>query len=216
MTSYDVAQALARRWWVLALGLVATFSFALTHAPYPTIYWARYDLHLVAPDRSGEVYSRTTAPSGVTPVAGVLEVMLDGNRAGPQAATQSVPIFGLRYRTGVEVQAKDKGFQWSRDYVAALAVQIAEPTREAVMARAADLAVEARAALRDIQDREGVPRPTRVVLEEPSAIDVTEIYPARTRAMAGAIILGSGLSVVITVVLDRWLMRRRRRSAASA
>lgn len=210
MTPYEVAQALLRRWWAVVAGLAITGTFAVTYSPHEPVFWARYDLQLVAPDQSGEVYSRTAAPTGVTPVAGVLEVLLGGNHAAPQPATQAAPIFGLRPITGVQVQAKDKGYQWSRDYVAALDVQIAEPTREEVLAQAASLARNARSALSSIQDREGVRHRTRVTLEEPSAIEITEVYPARTRAMAGIVVLGSALTIVLAVALDQWLLRRRR------
>jgi hypothetical protein len=210
MTSYDVAQAVARRWWLLLLALGVTVVGAAAFAPSSPTYWARYDLSLVAPDRSGAVYSRTSAPEGVTPVAGVLEVLLEGNSAEPAAATQSAPIFGLRNRTGVQVLAKDKGFQWSRDYVAALSIQIAEPTSAAVSQEAAALARRVRAALTTVQDQQDVPRATRVTLEEPSAIEVVPVYPARTRALVGAVALGGAASLVLTVAVDRWLLRRHR------
>lgn len=209
MTTYEVTQALLRRWWVVTTGLGLTLFFVLTSVPATPIYWARYDLNLVAPDRSGEVYSRTSAPEGVTPVAGVLEVILGGNHAEPRAATQAAPIFGLRPRTGVEVSAKDKGFQWSRDYAAALAVQIAEPSRAEVLSNAESLARRARWALKSIQDQQGVAQSARLTLEEPDVIEIVEIYPARTRAMAGALLLGTCLSLVLAVLLDRLLARRR-------
>ena len=91
MTAYDVARAMVRRWWVLVMALGATAVFALSFAPSSPVYWARYNLNLVAPDSSGAVYSRTSAPSGVTPMAGILVAMLGGNHPEPQAATQSAP-----------------------------------------------------------------------------------------------------------------------------
>lgn len=210
MTSDDVAQALVRRWWVLLLALAATAVVLRGLAPAPAVYWARYDLNLVAPDRSGESYSRISAPPSVASLAGVLEVLLGGNDRGPQAATQSVPIFGLHNRTGVQVLAKDQGRQWSRDYVAALAVQIAEPTPEAVERQVETLADRARATLAEIQDEHGVPRAGQVTLEEPSAIETVRVYPAGTRALVGGVLLGVGLSLVLTVTVDRLLRRRRR------
>jgi hypothetical protein len=185
-------------------------AFAVSFAPSPPVYWAHYDLNLVAPDRSGEVYSRTSAPAGVTPMAGVLAVMLGGNHGEPRAATQSAPIFGLRDRVGVQVLAKDKGFQWSRDYVAALSIQIAEPSAAAVGEQAAALAKRVRATLTAVQDQQGVARPTRITMEEPAAIDIVEVFPARTRAVAGALVLGTAGSMVLTVAVDRWLLRRHR------
>ena len=214
MTSYDVVQAVLRRWWVLFVVMGATALIASTFSAAP-VYWARYDLNLVAPDRSGEVYSRTSAPTGVTALAGILEVMLSGNHPEPRAAQQSAPIFGLRNRVGVQVLAKDKGFQWSRDYVAALSVQIAEPSDAQVNAEAAALAERARATLATFQDQQGVPTDSRVTLEEPSALEVVEIYPARTRATAAAVLLGGSLAVALAVGVDRWLLLRRRARARS-
>jgi hypothetical protein len=212
MTSDDVAQAVLRRWWVLLIALGVTVLLMRALAPAPPVYWARYDLNLVAPDRSGEVYSRISAPPSVTALAGVLEVLLGGNDMGPQAATQTVPIFGLHNRTGVQVLAKDRGFQWSRDYVAALAVQIAAPTADEVDRQAAALLDRARATLATVQDQYGVPRASQVTLEEPSAIEIVRVYPAGTRAMVGLALLGVGLSLILTVTVDRLLLRRRRGS----
>lgn len=211
MTSYDVVRALLRRWWILLAGVAATFALVGLYLPGPAIYWATYDLNLVAPDRAGESYSRADAPSGVIPVAGVLEILLAGNHSKAGAATQQVPIFGLDDRPGYTVQAKDKGLQWSRDYVAALTVQIAEPSRDQVLSRVADLAGRAHAALETVQDEQGVSQRTRLTLEEPSAIEIVEIAPSRIRATAAGLGLGLGLSIVLTVALDRLLARRTRR-----
>lgn len=214
MTSYEVARALLRRWWVVVGGLVVTVAFVSTHAPAAPLYWARYDLFLVAPDQSGEVYSRTAPPASVTSLATLLEVLLDGNKPAPRAASQDVPVFGLSARPGVEVQAKDTGFQWNRDYSAALAVQIAMPSSNEVRREASVLAREARLNLKQIQDQQGVSRKQRVTVEEPSAIDVTKVTPAPTRAAAGALILGSALTVLLAVRIDRLILTRRRRDVA--
>ncbi len=217
MTSYDLVLALVRRWWFLLGSLAATVLVAGVSVQGPALYWTTYDLNLVAPDRSGEVYSRQNAPSGVTPVAGVLEILLAGNHPGPGAATQQVPIFGLDERYGVDVKAKDKGLQWSRDYVAALTVQISEPSRQEVLARAVELAGQAHEALETVQDDQAVPQGARLTLDEPQAIQVLEIAPSRIRAAAGGMFLGVGVSIVLTVLLDRWLLRRRsRRLGATA
>lgn len=208
MTSYDVALVLFRRWWFLLAALAATVLIVLTSVRGPAIYWTTYDLNLVAPDRSGEVYSRQTAPAGVTPVAGVLEILLAGNHPGPGAATQQVPIFGLDHAYGVDVRAKDKGLQWSRDYVAALTVQISEPSREQVLSHVDELAQRAQDALRTVQDDQAVPQRARLRLDEPQAIQVVEIGPSKIRAAAGGMILGVGCSIVLTILLDRLLVRR--------
>lgn len=210
MTSYDVAVALVRRWWFLLPALAATVLIVLTSVRTPPIYWTTYDLNLVAPDRSGEVYSRQNAPAGVIPVAGVLEILLAGNHPGPGAATQQVPIFGLGTTYGVDVRAKDKGLQWSRDYVAALTVQVSEPSRQQVLQRVEALARQAHEALQTAQDYQSVPQRARLQLDEPQAIQVVEIGPSRIRAAAGGLLLGIGSSVLLTVLLDRLLVRRRR------
>ena len=211
MTSYDVVSALLRRWWFLLAVFAAAVVAVGMVLVRPPIYWASYDLNLVAPDGSGEVYSRENPPAGVTPVAGVLEILLSGNHPGPGAATQEVPIFGLEHRYGVDVRAKDKGLQWSRDYVAALTVQISEPTREAVLARADSLAGQAREALVTVQDDHAVPMDSRLVLDAPQAIQVVEIQPSRMRAAAAGAVLALGASIVSTILLDRRLLRRQRR-----
>ena len=216
MTSYGVVSALVRRWWVLLAALAATAVVVGLLVQRPALDWTSYDLNLVAPDRSGEVYSREDAPSGVIPVAGVLEILLAGNHPGPGAATQQVPIFGLDHHYGVDIRAKDKGLQWSRDYVAALTVQIAEPSREQVLARVEELAQQAHAALRTVQDEHGVPEAQRLTLDEPQAIQVLEIGPSRIRSAAAGLAVGTGASVVLTVLADRLLLRRRRRRAAAA
>ncbi|MDN5746802.1 MAG: hypothetical protein L0H31_17050 [Nocardioidaceae bacterium] len=210
MTSYDIAVALLRRWWLLAIGVVLTGTLATLISQSPPIYWTTYDMNLVAPDRSGAAYSRTPAPYGVTPVAGVLEVLLAGNHDAAAAATQEVPIFGLDHEFGFDVRAKDKGLQWSRDYVAALTVQISAPSREAVLSQVEGLGQRAQAELRTLQDDQEVPPEARLTLEEPEAVDIVKISPSYIRAVAGTVVLGLGSSVVATITLDRWLLARRR------
>ena len=210
MTSYDVALALLRRWWALAIGIALTFGSVAVGARSDPIYWTTYDVNLVAPDRSGAAYSRAAAPYGVTAVAGVLEVLLAGNPTGAAAATQQVPIFGLDHKTGFDVRAKDKGLQWSRDYVAALTVQISAPSRDAVLSQVEELGRSAQKDLLELQDDQQVPPKERLTLESPEAVEILEIKPSRIRAVAGTVVLGLGLSVFLTVVIDRGLMARRR------
>jgi hypothetical protein len=211
VTSYDVVLALFRRWWILLPSLAVSALVVWTSIQAPAIYWTSYDLNLVAPDRSGQVYSRQDAPAGVIPVAGVLEILLAGNHPGPGAATQQVPIFGLDHRFGFDVRAKDKGLQWSRDYVAALTVQISEPTRAEVLARADELEQQAREALRTVQDDQDVPQDFRLSLDEPQAIQVLEIGPSKIRAAFGGMVLGVAGSIMLTILLDRLLVRRHAR-----
>lgn len=219
MTSYNVAQAVFRRWWVLLSALATTVLLALALTSSAPLYWARYDLNLVAPDRSGGVYSRTSAPSGVIPVAGVLQVLVGGNHPEPKAATDHPPIFGLRDRTGVQVVAKDNGSQWSPGYVGALSVQIAELSTAEVNEQAASFDARVAAALKQVQDRQGVPRVARITVEAPGVIEVVEVSPAKTRARVGVMVLGAALSLVATIRVDRWLIRRggpRSRASRSA
>lgn len=208
MTSYDVVVALLRRWWVLLIALALTFGTSAVLASGAPIYWTSYDLNLVAPDRSGAAYSRTAAPYGVTPMAGVLEILLGGNHTTAAAATQQVPIFGLEHDYGFDVRAKDKGLQWSRDYVAALTIQISGPSPEAVRAQADRLGNRAQTALRTIQDDRRIPARARLTLEEPVGVDVVEIRPSYIRAAAGALVLGICVSVLLTVAVDRRLGAR--------
>lgn len=210
MTSYDVAMALLRRWWALTMGIVLTFGLAALGAQSAPMYWTTYDMNLVAPDRSGAAYSRAAAPYGVTAVAGVLEVLLAGNPTGAVAATQEVPIFGLDHEYGFDVLAKDKGLQWSRDYVAALTVQISGPSREAVLTQSEVLDRRALTGLRDIQDDRKVPAQERLTLEVPEAVEILEIKPSHPRALVGTVVLGLGLSVCFTVLIDGALTARRR------
>lgn len=210
MTSYDVAVALLRRWWVLVIGIALTCGVVALGARSAPIYWTSYDLNLVAPDRSGAAYSRAAAPYGVTAVAGVLEVILAGNPTGKAPATQQVPIFGLEHKSGFDVEAKDKGLQWSRDYVAALTVQISAPSSDAVLAQVDEIGARAENGLSEIQDDQEVPTKQRLTLEKPEAVEILEIKPSYIRAFVGAVVLGLGASVCLTVVIDRRLTARRR------
>jgi hypothetical protein len=209
---FDVARACARRWWVfLPLLLIAGWFSYDVYSSVKPVYYGNAVVGLTPPNT--KIYN---APQGVSlPRNGLLEI-------GGADLIANMAAVGLREPSAVDRVVAGGGLP---DYVSKLfpvpantsplpLVMIESTAADpAAVTRTLELVIaQADVTLRDLQQQARVPEDQMVtpfVVSPPSAPAAG--MPARTRSTIAIFVAGAGLVVLLTVVVDALLIRRKAR-----
>lgn len=214
MTTVAVLTALARRWYIVLLGVTVTAGVMVYVITIPGVYTTRVDVILIAPKgtaSSGLVSSEENLISA----AGLLERLVNRGAAHAVGTSQDVPLEGTGVHQGASVRLPNAGGQWDYNFIApVLSVQVVGPTEEYVRDLRDSRLAEIDGTLREIQLDERVPSDlmitTRVV---PDAAPIVHATGRPTRALAGVLIAGAVLTVFLTIMLDRQLLLRQKKKS---
>jgi hypothetical protein len=209
---FDVARACARRWWVFLplLLIVGWFSYDVYSSVKP-VYYGNAVIGLTPP--STKIYN---APQGVSlPRNGLLEI-------GGADLIANMATVGLREPAAVDRVVAGGGLP---DYVSKmfpvpantspLPIVMIESTNAdpAAVTRTLELVItQADVTLRALQRQAQIPEDQMVtpfVVSPPSTPAAG--MPARTRSTIAIFVAGAGLAVLVTVVMDALLVRRKAR-----
>jgi hypothetical protein len=209
---FDVARSCARRWYVfLPLLLIAGWFSYSAYTSVRPVYYSNAVIGIAPPSNRID-----NAPPGVPlPRNGLLDV-------GGASLIANMTTVGLKEPAAVDRVAAGGGLP---DYVARmfpgpanmpqLPLVMIESTNAdpAAVSRTLELVVaQSEDTLRTLQQQARVPEDQMVspfVVSPPSTPTVG--MPARTRSTVAIFVAGFGLSVVITVLVDVLLVRRRQR-----
>jgi hypothetical protein len=209
---FDVARACTRRWWVFLplLLIVGWFSYDVYSSVKP-VYYGNAVIGLTPP--STKIYN---APQGVSlPRNGLLEI-------GGADLIANMAAVGLREPAAVDRVVAGGGLP---DYISKmfpvpantspLPIVMIESTAAdpAAVTRTLELVIaQADVTLRALQQQAQVPEDQMVmpfVVSPPSTPAAG--MPARTRSTIAIFVAGAGLAVLVTVVMDALLVRRKAR-----
>jgi hypothetical protein len=209
---FDVARSCARRWYLFLplLLLVGWFSYDVYSSVKP-VYYANAVIGLTPPNT--KIYN---APQGVSlPRNGLLEI-------GGADLIANMAAVGLREPSAVDRVIAGGGLP---DYVSKmfpvpantspLPLVMIESTAPdpAAATRTLELVIaQADVTLHDLQQQARVPEDQMVapfVVSPPSTPAAG--MPARTRSTVAIFVAGAGLAVLVTVMLDVLLVRRKAR-----
>jgi hypothetical protein len=209
---FDIARACARRWWVFLplLLIVGWFSYDVYSSVKP-VYYGNAVIGLTPP--STKIYN---APQGVAlPRNGLLDI-------GGADLIANMAAVGLREPSAVDRVVEGGGIP---DYVSKmfpiptgtspLPIVMVEATAAdpAAVTRTLELVItQADATLRALQRQAQIPEDQMVtpfVVSPPSTPAAG--MPARTRSTIAIFVAGAGLAVLVTVVMDALLVRRKTR-----
>lgn len=202
MTMWDVASAVRRTWYVLAMGLVLTLAGAWAVTAVPGVYWTSTRVVFLAP-----IQPNRLAPEvkGVLPFVGVVERMVNGDHRADVPTSPEVNLVDQGVRDGWSVWMPDSGGQWAVNFTeATLVVQAAGPTPEAVKDRVSALLAQIDAVAALLQQEVGIAPAARIeTVRMPPMIAVRYSGPHTKRALGAAIVLGGLASVTAAVAVDR-------------
>jgi TRAP-type uncharacterized transport system fused permease subunit len=213
---FDVARGCARRWYVLLplLLIVGWFSYSAYSSVKP-VYYSNAVIGLAPPSTRVD-----NMPPGIPlPRNGLLDI-------GGASLIANMAAVGLREPSAIDRVVAAGGLP---TYVSGMfPVPGTMPQLPLIMIEASDadpdavtrtlelVIAQAEVTLRTLQQEASVPEDQMVapfVVSPPSA--PAEGMPTRTRSTIAIFVAGAGLSVIVTVLVDVLLGRRRQRIKAS-
>ncbi|WP_375422887.1 hypothetical protein [uncultured Friedmanniella sp.] len=217
MTARDLLRILGRRWYLVLVGMLLTALAVHGAANRPGVYWARFDLVLLAPVEDYHLNKIEDPPYQLAPLAAVLVTDWNGSQTPLLTASPDTTLFSLGVRDGVQVRLPNQGSQFRPLFTAATVdVQVVGSSPEEVANRTSATRERLTRTLQRRQDMFGVSTRERVTaITSPTAPDVQYVSASRTRASASTAAVGIALTVFSVWVMDRALRgwRRRRLSA---
>jgi uncharacterized protein involved in exopolysaccharide biosynthesis len=200
----DVFRAITRRWWVLACGFLITLGAGYWAAQPPVAYRA-VEVFAVRPPQTPDIPNQLASlrPSVATFSAGVAQRLTSSSsRDDLRAAGVHGPYV---------LTPRNSGTRQTPEYlIASVQVTVTEPDEQSALRSMATITAAFTRELNALQDAWNVAARERItitMLAEPTA---NKLPNSRTRALAGTLLLGTGLSVAVALWLDEILARRRR------
>ena len=218
MTTRDLAVLLARRWYVVLLGMAVTLG-AIVLTERPGVYWTQFDMVLLGP-RNVDFPTNIEDPRvGMVPMASVIVTELNGSDRPLLMGSSDTTLYGEGVRRGSRVRLPNYGSQWSPLYTAPIIdIQVVDSTEDVVAVKAAELAQEVRDTLDRRQNEIGVvPTMQMSVIKSPEDPLIQYVTGRRSRSLLGWALAGAGGTVAAAYWFDRamraWTDRRRKTRA---
>lgn len=212
MTIHEVLAAVRRRWYVVTLGLVLTAVAVVVLHDATGVYYARSRAVFLAPTSTTNPNSLGVPSSSLTATAGVVERIVNGEHAPPKPTSPEVRLADTGVRDGWWVFLPNYGSQWEVDNRRSmLIVDVTGPSSTVVSERSTQLLDEIQTELATLQDGSDVSPVDRITVKsvpETPTVSYLAGKPSRAALMAG--LLGSAISLMAAVLVDRRLRLRRR------
>ncbi|GAB3772281.1 hypothetical protein FB382_002925 [Nocardioides ginsengisegetis] len=210
MTTWDVMRALGRLWFV-TFSLLVLVAMAVVHVETrPGIYWAQSKVQFFVSTASAPNRLERSDPDLVA-TAGLVERLVTGAvRESPSAGSVTLPGQGVRH--GSAVVLPNTGGQWASNFSSSvLYIEAVGPSVSDVRKQIEERVRAIVSTLRTLQVGAGVDERNMItVAATPRHPDVQYRGIRTRRAVASSAVLGIGITIFLTVSLDRWLSRRRR------
>jgi hypothetical protein len=216
MTSATVLRLMARRWWVILIGLCLTAGTFVGLQHNDGAYSTDATVIFVAPGDRGVGEVSDGYLGSLVNFSAVIEREFHDGRQSDRLA-ENASLYGAGVTQGYRVLLVNSGSQWENSFAKpALSISIVGPseawvtsTLDTVTARIASLAAAQQA-------RAGVDSQHTITTERvPAAAVVRHLGSSRgtqARAMVALTAVGLGLSIAAAVGFDRGLARARARS----
>jgi O-antigen ligase len=205
LTVWSLARAVRRRWPIAVVGIIATIAGAALIVTAPGVYYEQTSVIFVAPRGTGF----EAGGSALVATAGTVESQLGDQ--GPLPLSETATIVSTGIRNGIWVRLPNDGDQWGTNFDQEdLDVEVVGGTADQVSMNMQATISRIRLLLRQDQVSAGV-RPDQLIETglSPASPPVTYMRGSSARAGFTAVALGLALTLMILVMADRWLTRRR-------
>lgn len=216
MSAADVLLCIARRWYVLVLGVLLTWAGCTAAAPGQHVYSARASVVFLWPGSGPVSPTDDTAVPALVNFAALVRLAMPAVTGGSSdGGAFGGSLVGAEVRQGYTVVLPNSGGQWSQSYSQpVLAIEAVDATPESAERQLTSIMRQIDRTTSELQTRLNVPVPERVTTTAGSAnIDVVDggVNPGtRLRGVAALVGLGSFLTIVAAVVADRVVTRPRK------
>jgi O-antigen ligase len=209
MTIWSIAGAVRRRWPVAAAGIIVTLIGSYAAAKAPGVYYEQSAMVLTAPAPSvADGGGSQLGSDSLVSMAGIVVGQL--NEQGPLSLSTGATIVGMGIRNGVWVRLPNDGDQWVYIFDRAeLDVEVVGSNPTQVANNMTTTAAKIRATLLADQLSVGARQNwlIKVSMSPPSA-PVLYVKGSAARAGPSAFALGLILTLIATLMVDRWWGRR--------
>jgi len=214
--SRSVIVAAGRRWYVFVAVLMLFVPLALHASSVRGVYWAKYDVVFLLPPGASDNNALRNGASNIVFYAAMIQRQYTSTHKVVKVQTNGAPLYGSGVRSGVSMYLPDTGGQWQSNFNRpAITVEVVAETEAEANSLAGATARQIRdMALKPQADLGVVPKAyisTTTNPERPTA----EYVDVRNKRAVGATALvalgaGTGLAVLVDVVIFRVFSRRRR------
>jgi hypothetical protein len=219
MTTERLFRILLRRWYVVVLGVALVGAVAVRVHQTTGLYWSQVDVVFTAPPSPENPNNIKADAHGLTSIAGMVAAELNRESNTPMTSSAGATLAGQGVRQGFQIRLPNSGGQWATNFDRpVLDVQVIGPDAETVREQMVQQVARIDQVLDELQDEDAVASNARVsTLSAPTSAQVFYLDGSPTRAAVMAGILGLWLTVLSAVLLDGFLVRRRRvRQAVAA
>lgn len=202
LTLWSLADAVRRRWPIVAAGLLVTLAGAFAAITAPGVYYEQTNVIFVAPRGTG----LESGGGSLVATAGVVESQLGEQGPLPLSGTATIVTTGIRH--GIWVRLPNDGDQWGTNFDQEdLDVEVVGGTARQVSAEMDTTISRIRALLRQDQLAVNV-RPGQAIVTGLSPVSPPVGYARGSSSRAGAAALALGLAATLIIVVRA--DRRRR------
>lgn len=211
MTIWDLGAAVARRWYVLLVGLLCTVAACFYVHAHQGVYFGRADVVFLMPRGETQLNTLTTTSSDVVMLAGAVAKVINGTQSDPQSASPEATIVGRGITDGYAVQLPDMGGQWTPSFDRpVLDIQVVGSDPQLVSQRLRGLVQRTQDELSRIQTGADVAPQNRVTAQSvPADPSIADLRGAPTRALAMTALLGIATTLGVVAIADRLLSKTR-------
>jgi hypothetical protein len=209
VTTATVFQSVLRRWYVTLLGLAATVLVVASMLTSKGVYWSQVNVVFLPPHDATEQTGLVSSSKSVIAMAGLVEREVNATRTMGASTSAQVQLTDTGVRHGSLVLLPNLGGQFDYNFAEpVLSVQAAGSTPAEVRRRRDAAVAEINGWLRRLQSRDGTV-PSRMITTRlsPQAAPVLYNNGHPSRAAGVALFVGLGLTVTLSVALDRPLAR---------
>lgn len=223
MTAGDLVAALARRWYLVIAGTLASMAAAVLLHP-SGVHWTQFELVLLTPANQQFPNTYRDPHFDLVPMASIIVTEMNHGHPPAVMGSSATTLFGEGLRSGSRVRLPNRGSQWLPLYPQPIIdVQVVGTDLQQVQHRSAELIEQARTILRERQAGYGIAPRDQITLQPSPADPITYFATGRrSRAAAATGLAGLALTIWLTWMYDDWRrthterrgrgQRRRRRS----
>jgi hypothetical protein len=219
MTVWDLVHAVRRQWALALVGLLVTLAGAYAASTAPGVYYQQTFVVFLPPEPRDANDTNALQNSGgsLVEAAGLVGRQVSARPQGPVPVSTRVTIVDLGIRNGALARLPNTAAfsQWSPSFDRPmLDVQIVGNSPEQVRATMTRVVSEIRRTLREGELATGSPqdRLIRTVMNPPTP-PVFYQRGSSGRSVLASLVLGLGLTITLTVLVDRlrrsWTIRAR-------
>jgi hypothetical protein len=213
----ELIRAARRRSWPIwtavafaILGMATTLGLAATAATARGVYWSELQVRFMSPHSAANQNVLQISPSSLVMAAGAVEKMVIDTSA-PRVIDPANTLASQGVKHGFGVSLPNTGGQWASNFTDPwLEVQAVGSSPAEVVAATRTLVARIDAALATLQRRAHVDR-YNLISTQLSPLSGPAVYyqaGSRSRAAVAALVLGTGITSIVVVLLLRYARRR--------